>query len=181
MKLADGWALAGVLTVAVSAVASVLASTPAIASNRLIVPAGVRLLVAHNGERASRGVPPLLWDPFLAAAADRYAGYMARTGFWGHSDRAARGGAGENLWMGSRGAFTPEQMVGGWLSERRHYRHGVFPHVSRSRNWGDVGHYTQLIWRTTTRVGCAIRSSRHHDYLVCRYSPAGNVVGRPVA
>jgi hypothetical protein len=37
-----------------------------------------------------------------------------------------------------------------------------------------------MIWRGSTRVGCALRSSRNNDYLVCRYSPAGNVMGAPV-
>jgi hypothetical protein len=34
-----------------------------------------------------------------------------------------------------------------------------------------------MIWRGTSRVGCELRSSRSNDYLVCRYSPPGNVVG----
>ena len=50
---------------------------------------------------------------------------------------------------------------------------------SRSGNWEDVGHYTQMIWPGSVRVGCAIRSSASNDYLVCRYSPAGNVMGAP--
>jgi hypothetical protein len=158
-----------------------LAAPVSAASNRLVMPPSVRLLIPHNQERAAWRVPPLTWDPALAAAADRYAVELARTERWGHSNRAARPDQGENLWMGTRGAFTPEQMVAGWLSERRLYRPGIFPNVTRSRNWTDVGHYSQVIWRGTTRVGCAIRSSRRDDYLVCRYSPAGNVDGRPVA
>jgi hypothetical protein len=173
--------LAAGAAVLASAGASTASAFPVNNSSRLIMPPQVRLLISHNRERAAWGVAPLAWDRALAASADRYASRLAATGRWGHSDRGARGGAGENLWMGTRGAFSPEQMVGGWLSERRHFRHGVFPHVSRSGNWADVGHYSQLIWRTTTRVGCAIRSSRHNDYLVCHYSPAGNVDGRIVA
>jgi hypothetical protein len=34
-----------------------------------------------------------------------------------------------------------------------------------------------MIWPDSDRVGCAVRSSSRNDYLVCRYSPAGNVVG----
>ena len=37
-----------------------------------------------------------------------------------------------------------------------------------------------MIWRGTTRLGCAIRSSARADFLVCRYAPADNVVGQPV-
>lgn len=170
-----------VLVAAVLAGAAMLGAGPAKAASRMFVPDALRFLVAHNRERAAWGVPAMAWDLGLAAAADRYALQLAQTGRWGHSHRAARPGQGENLWMGTRGAFSPEQMVGGWLSERRLYRAGVFPHVSRNGRWSDVGHYSQIIWRTTTRVGCAVRSSRHNDYLVCRYSPQGNIDGRPVA
>ena len=34
-----------------------------------------------------------------------------------------------------------------------------------------------MIWSRTTRVGCALASNARDDYLVCRYVPAGNVVG----
>jgi hypothetical protein len=166
---------------AVLAGVGLFGALPSEGASRLIVPDSLRFLVAHNRERATWRVPPMAWDPALATAADRYAQELARTGHWGHSARATRSGQGENLWMGTRGAFSPEQMVGGWLSERRLFQPGVFPNVSRNGNWAEVGHYSQIIWRTTTKVGCAVRSSPTDDYLVCRYSPQGNVQGRPVA
>ncbi|WP_239017024.1 CAP domain-containing protein [Sphingomonas ginkgonis] len=139
-----------------------------------------RLLAQQNAARGALGVGPMQWDASLAAAAAGYAAELARTGRWGHSDRSARPGQGENLWMGTRGAFSPEQMVGGWLSEGRFFRAGNFPAVSRTGNWEDVGHYSQILWRGTTHIGCAIRSSQDYDYLVCRYSPPGNVDTLPV-
>lgn len=135
-------------------------------------------LAMHNSERASHRVAPLAWDFGLAAAADQYASELARTGRWGHSPRNTRVGQGENLWMGTTGAYRITDMVGGWAGERRMFRAGVFPAVSSSGNWVDVGHYTQMISSRTTRVGCAIRSGGGYDYLVCRYSPSGNVDGR---
>jgi len=163
-------------------VLAMMAAVPAAANNRRVAaPLSWRMLATHNAERARWRVPAMSWDPGLAAAADSYAAQLAVTGRWGHSSRTARPGQGENLWMGSRGYFTPEQMVGGWLSEGRWFRSGVFPRVSRTGNWSDVGHYSQVIWRGTTRVGCAIRSNRTNDYLVCRYSPNGNIDGRHVA
>jgi hypothetical protein len=141
-----------------------------------------RILAAHNRERARLGIAPLKWDPALAAAAASYGPTLARLGRLQHSVRAERQGQRENLWMGTRGAFSPEQMVGGWIAERANYRPGrLFPHVSSTGNWADVGHYTQIVWKGTTRVGCAIQPSRHWDYLICRYSPPGNIEGRPVA
>ena len=97
-----------------------------------------------------------------------------------HSNRQARRGVGENLWMGTHGAFSPEAMVGGWASEKRYFMPGVFPNNSRSGNWEDVGHYTQMIWPTTTRIGCALASTARVDYLVCRYATAGNIDGHKV-
>ena len=139
-----------------------------------------RILAAHNVERARAGVAALTWDTALGSAAAAYAQQMAITGRFAHSDRAARPGTGENLWMGTHGAFSVEAMVGGWSSERRFFTPGVFPNVSRTGNWEDVGHFTQMIWPATTKVGCALASTPRIDYLVCRYAYKGNVDGRPV-
>jgi Cysteine-rich secretory protein family len=139
-----------------------------------------RLLAAHNLERAMARVPPMRWSSGLAAQATAYARLLAATGMFQHSNRGSRGGVGENLWMGTSGAFSIEQMIGGWTSERRMFVPGTFPYVSRTRSWHDVGHYTQMIWPTTTAVGCGIASARGNDVLVCRYGPAGNVMGLPV-
>lgn len=139
-----------------------------------------RILAAHNAVRAQAGVGPLAWDPALGNSAAAYAQRMAFTGVFAHSDRSARRGTGENLWMGTHGAFSIETMVGNWASEGRMFRPGLFPAVSRTGRWSDVGHYTQMVWPTTTRVGCALATTVRGDYLVCHYSPAGNVDGRPV-
>jgi len=139
-----------------------------------------RILAAHNAERVSAGLPPLEWDNGLGSAAAAYAQQMAMSGRFQHSNRKARPGTGENLWMGSHGAFSVEAMVGGWSSEKRWFAPGIFPAVSRTGDWADVGHYTQMIWPTTTRVGCALASTPRTDYLVCRYAGKGNVDGRPV-
>jgi hypothetical protein len=137
-----------------------------------------RLLAAHNAVRSQLGERPLAWDPVLAQGAASYAAQLALSNSFQHSNRRARLGIGENLWMGTRGAFSYEAMVGGWSSEARYFMPGQFPSVSRSGNWADVGHYTQMIWPTTTHVGCALASNARSDYLVCRYSPAGNIDGR---
>jgi cysteine-rich secretory family protein len=137
-----------------------------------------RILAAHNAERARAGRPPLVWDNALGAAAAAYAQQLAFTGRFQHSNRRARPGTGENLWMGPHGYYPVEAMVGSWASEKRWFRRGVFPNVSRTGDWSDVGHYTQIVWPTTTRVGCAVASTGRVDYLVCRYANAGNIDGR---
>jgi hypothetical protein len=88
---------------------------------------------------------------------------------------------GENLWMGTVGFFSLTQMVDSWGGERQNFENGVFPNVSTTGNWFDVGHYSQMVWRTTTSVGCAGVAGSDGNYrLVCRYSPPGNVMGRQV-
>ena len=139
-----------------------------------------RILAAHNRERAAVGESPLAWDSTLAAGAASCARGLALTGTFAHSSRASRAGMGENLWMGSRGMFGIEQMIGTWTSEKRLFVAGIFPVISRTGNWASVGHYSQMIWPTTTRVGCALAAGRAADYLVCRYAPAGNIDGRRV-
>jgi hypothetical protein len=69
-------------------------------------------------------------------------------------------------------------MVGGWIDEKRYFINGVTPNFSTTGNYEDVAHYTQIIWRGTRTVGCALASNATDDYLVCRYAPAGNVVGQ---
>ena len=139
-----------------------------------------RILAAHTAERARMSLAPLAWDDALGAGAATYAQQMAFSGMFQHSSRQARRGVGENLWMGTHGAFSVEAMVGGWASEKRYFVPGTFPNNSRTGSWEDVGHYTQMIWPTTTRVGCAIASTPRVDYLVCRYGTAGNIDGRRV-
>lgn len=139
-----------------------------------------RILAAHNAERAALGLPPVVWDNDLGTGAATYAAEMATTGIFEHSDRATRPGIGENLWFGTRGAYSVETMVGAWASEKQLFAPGIFPNVSRSGNWMDVAHYTQIIWPTTQRIGCALASTPGMDYLVCRYSPGGNKDGKPV-
>lgn len=138
------------------------------------------ILDQHNRERSATRAPPLQWDQVLASAAGAYARELAAIGDLRHSPRQLRPGQGENLWMGTRGAFAPRMMVANWASEKSMFRPGIFPNVSSTGNWADVGHYTQMIWPGTTRLGCGIASSGRSDFLVCRYAPAGNVDGRPV-
>jgi len=161
--------------------ALLVAAVPAhVSAQSFAVQFPARVLAAHNATRSQAGVAPLVWDNALGTAAAAYAQQLAMTGRFAHSDRSQRRGTGENLWMGTHGAFSVEAMVGGWASERRFFRPGIFPNVSRTGDWELVGHYTQMIWPTTQRVGCALASTARIDYLVCRYAGAGNIDGRPV-
>ena len=138
------------------------------------------LLAGHNVARRQVGVRALSWDPALAQGAQAYANELARLNLLRHSPRAGRRGIGENLWMGTRDYFRPSLMVSHWASERSMFRAATFPAVSTTGNWADVGHYTQIIWPGTQRVGCAVGKSARSDVLVCRYWPSGNVDGQRV-
>jgi hypothetical protein len=139
-----------------------------------------RIVGLHNRERTAVGTPPLTWDSTLAAAAAAYGPALAARGSLAHSPPESRPGQGENLWMGTSGAFSIEEMVGSWAAEKALFVAGIVPNVSRSGHFSDVGHYTQMIWRASARIGCALHRARSADYLICRYSPPGNVVGQQV-
>lgn len=149
-----------------------------------VAPRGPALLrqameAGHRAARAEAGLAPLTWDPALAADAKTYADTLARNGRFEHSPQP-RGvpEQGENLWTGTRGAYRYAEMVGHWIAEKRDYLPSPVPESSRTGTFGDVAHYTQIMWRTTQRYGCAEASGAKDDYVVCRYVPAGNVVGQ---
>ena len=136
------------------------------------------MVAAHNEARRQYGVGPLTWDDGLARDAAVYARYLAQTGRFEHDPQhGRRPPQGENLFTGTRDAYAYSDMIRLLIDERRYFRPGRFPAVSRTGNWAQVAHYTQIIWPTSQRVGCATASNRANDYLVCRYLPAGNVVG----
>ena len=136
------------------------------------------MLAGHNQARAALNLAPLSWNSDLAADARTYAETLARTGRFEHSPQPRGNPAqGENLWTGTRRAYAYQEMIGHWVAERRFYRALPVPQSSSTGQFGDVGHYTQIVWRTTREVGCAEASNRTDDYVVCRYLPAGNVYG----
>jgi len=158
-------ALSWILSIAISAAST----SPASFSQEL--------LHAHNAYRSAVGVAPLSWSNDLAAAARAWASSLSSELDFQHDPNARN--QGENLWMGTAGAFSLTQMVDTWGQEEQNFRIGTFPDVSTTGNWFDVGHYSQMVWRNTKRVGCAGVSGSDGNYrLVCRYSPPGNVIGQ---
>ena len=136
-----------------------------------------RILAAHNLERSRIGVPPLKWNASLAGDAQRWADYLAATGRFEHAPENRQAPEGENLWAGTRGYYPYESMAAAWIREKRYFKPGTFPDNSVTGNVEDVGHFTQVAWRDTGQVGCAVAASVREDILVCRYSQAGNYIG----
>jgi hypothetical protein len=144
------------------------------------------ILAAHNRYRGTVGVPALQWSDSLAAGAQQWADYLASTGQLQHSGTP---GVGENLLRVLRAAlasgsgvavYTVTQLVDIWGDEKRYFIGGIFPNVSITGKWEDVGHYTQVVWRNTTQVGCGVATGNGIIVMVGRYSPPGNVVGQRV-
>lgn len=138
-----------------------------------------RVLAAHNRERAALGIAPMRWNEALARDAAVWGDHLARIGYLVHSPDKPDDPdpQGENLWAGTRGYYSLESMVGLWVAEKRNFRPGIFPANSRTGDLEDVGHYTQVVWRSSGEVGCALVRGRSDDFFVCRYAEGGNVIG----
>jgi hypothetical protein len=133
------------------------------------------ILEHHNRYRSALQLPSLEWSPALASEALAWARHLADIDK-GQHDQDIVGKEGENLWWGTANAFSFGDMVDAWGAEKKLVREGVFPDCRVNRA-AVVGHYTQIVWRNTQAVGCALFGNGRNDYLVCRYSPVGNVIG----
>lgn len=126
----------------------------------------------HNDARAEVGVPPLVWDEGIAAYAQEWADKIAAKD---QMDHRPNGKYGENI-----AGYLPqygERPVHGakmWYDEIKDY-HGE---KIDERNFMKFGHYTQMVWRTSARVGFGVAMTKKGTVmLVANYSPAGNMVG----
>jgi hypothetical protein len=140
----------------------------------------IEIYKAHNQVRAEFGARPLVWDPLLAAQARSYGPILAGYDRPVHSVRTGREWSRENLLQAL--PKTPvSRMIDVWTGERRYFRPGIFPNVSTTGDWSAVGHFTQMVWPSTTAVGCAVqRGIGRYDWLICRYAPPGNRDGVPI-
>ncbi len=136
------------------------------------------MLNGQNKYRNELGITDLKWNATLAEEAREWGVYLAAKNKFEHS-RGLKN-QGENLWMGTASAYSLEDMTSSWGNEKQFFKPAAFPDCSTNGSWHTVGHYTQIIWRNTTEVGCALVSNNKADYLVCRYNPAGNIMGRRV-
>ncbi|TDZ36059.1 Pathogenesis-related protein 1A [Colletotrichum trifolii] len=130
-----------------------------------------KALDAHNAARAEVGVPDLVWDDSLASNAQEWATHLLSVGSLTHSQTS---GEGENLYMQSGGDAPNANAATAWLDEKSLYKGET---ISES-NYMGFGHYTQAVWKSTTKVGMAIATdSKGATYVVARYSPPGNYIG----
>jgi hypothetical protein len=136
------------------------------------------ILEAHNGYRAQVGVPPLQWSSELAGQAQSWANQLAATSSLGN-ERGIPFGQNAISYHPNKGDSYP-QALDAWGSEQQDYIPGIFPDVSRTGSIAAVGQYTQMVWRNTTEVGCAVAGDQYYAVLVCFYNPPGNIFGETV-
>lgn len=120
-------------------------------------------LDAHNVARARWGAAPLLWSQTLAD----YAQTVSNTCRFAHSN----GPYGENLAIGS--GLSCEVALDLWVAEERQWPPGGTPGFSSA-----TGHFSAVVWKSTTQVGCATRSCSGRNFVTCSYNPPGNVLGQ---
>jgi uncharacterized protein YkwD len=123
-------------------------------------------LSAHNKFRARHHAPNLVWDEALATYAERYANKCR----FQHSSSPY----GENL---AAGYPSITASINKWYSEQTNYSY------NRPRFSMNTGHFTQVIWKASTKLGCGYvacngKNGTPGKYLVCEYSPPGNVTNR---
>jgi uncharacterized protein YkwD len=137
---------------------------------------------AHNQARAAKGVPDLVWDPALAAVAQAWADQCidnaSPIGLIDHNAGRSDdypGYVGENIY-GSGGNATGPDAVALWVAEEADYDY------DNNSCSGVCGHYTQVVWRASERLGCGLKNCPGLTYgssVVCNYSPGGNSGGKP--
>ena len=140
-------------------------------------------VAAHNALRAQVGTPPLQWSDANARSAQAWASQLASEGcpLRYSTDAARRETTGENLLQ----AFsttpyegwkrTPAAVVERWSSEGLYYNHGT--QRCQAPQGRQCGQYLQMIWETTTEVGCGRARCDTREIWVCHYTPRGNQEG----
>ncbi|CAG7818915.1 unnamed protein product [Allacma fusca] len=136
----------------------------------------------HNQFRYYHSAPPLRFNISLCQISQAYANRMARENLWGHNYNVLnKYGLGENLakytQSGSKRYVNSSVSVDLWYREIGDYdfRSGR-PLYNRA-----VGHFTQLVWRSTYQMGTAFairrQGNRNVVFVVANYYPRGNVNG----
>lgn len=150
------------------------------------------ILCAHNARRGTFPTPTpnpalddLEWDQALADIASGYAAQCT----WQHNANRSDtypGYVGENLALFSSG-WPVNSLVESTLSNWVEGEMSDYDYATNTCS-GTCGHYTQVVWRNTQKVGCAVQQcgtftnlgpSWDNGYMVvCNYSPGGNYVGQ---
>ncbi|KAH7860164.1 hypothetical protein Vadar_010093 [Vaccinium darrowii] len=128
------------------------------------------ILTSHNTLRARLYLPPLQWSQQLASYARWWANQRKGDCAMIHSTS----NYGENIFWGQGGDWTATEAVEAWEAEDAYYNYGSNTCMPNR----DCTHYTQMVWRGTTSVGCAkVKCYDGDTFIVCEYAPHGNIYG----
>ncbi|WIA39843.1 hypothetical protein OEZ86_013292 [Tetradesmus obliquus] len=146
-------------------------------------PAKFQFIVAeHNKMRAEHGVGPLMWDDTLAQSA----AIITNQCNFSHDPTLP---VGENLAAAIRSSITEEEAleraITSWNGEEALYDY------SKPGFDGATGHFTQVVWKDSTNIGCATTFCNGNFWVepafgitskvawmtVCHYLPPGNAGG----
>ena len=133
------------------------------------------MLRAHNIVRQEHGIDAdLVWDEDLTKISKEWIEHLELDNNC-QMEHNLDSPLGENLFWSMNYMVTATEVVESWASEEEFYDYD-----SNSCESGQMcGHYTQIVWEDTKRVGCAmLECSKGDEYLwMCNYDPAGNWVG----
>ncbi|KAI8910693.1 CAP domain-containing protein [Powellomyces hirtus] len=144
-------------------------------------------LNTHNRVRRQDGKRALVWDSALQQSAQRWANILASRTTNNGGLPMEHSQSGENLYAKrSNGAASCSDATNMWYAEKPYYPPGS--PIRDDAQFHKYGHYTQVVWGTTTKLGCAVANKSHNgpngaftsSYVVCHYNPPGNVIGQPL-
>lgn len=76
---------------------------------------------------------------------------------------------GENLYQErSKKRLSGTKVVDSWYNEIK----------TGSTEISKIGHYTQVVWKDSQRLGVGLAIEKDMRFVVCNYAPRGNVVGQ---
>uniref|UniRef100_A0A090XD52 Putative antigen 5/scp domain-containing protein n=2 Tax=Ixodes ricinus TaxID=34613 RepID=A0A090XD52_IXORI len=132
-------------------------------------------LNAHNRYRAKHGVKKLRSNSTLYVLALRWAGRLANLDDVEKVTHQQGLHIGENIYWRTGNSLlytnTAQDAVAAWYNERLKYDYnsGVYSE--------ETSHFTQLVWASTTDLGCGYKISlKGTMFVVCNYFPQGNIV-----
>ncbi|XP_065724863.2 Golgi-associated plant pathogenesis-related protein 1-like [Drosophila suzukii] len=109
--------------------------------------------------------PPLTLNRKLSEVASNWAYTLMATNRRQHSTN----GYGENLYWTSLTNPNPADVVRAWYNEISEYNWN-YPSFSKQ-----TGHFTQLVWKSTSELGVGVARRGDDIYVVCNYNPPGNI------
>lgn len=126
----------------------------------------------HNYWRRNVGITQdVTWSDDLAAYAQEWADKLASGCDFEHRSENTYG---ENLYMAWGMQPSPKDVVDSWGEEIKCFDENSMQCICKP-----CGHYTQIVWETSTQIGCAYATCADGAVIVvCNYNPPGNWVGQ---